>query len=264
LAKRRIKAVLFDLGETLLTFGRLDRNEVSKRAARRAYDYLVELNQPVGSYGTYRFFHLWGMRWNIFKSWITGNDFNSLDLLKNFGRRNGINLSEDQWQELNWRWYETLTDYGKVVPGSIDALRQLKEMGFTLGLLSNTFVHKSSLERHMANEGLLDFFPTRLYSYEFPWRKPDVRIFKAAAEKIGITPNEIVYVGDRLDFDVDGSAKAGMLPILIRAFTNENKDIPAGVVCINDNTELPDAIRGICEIPNTITEKTTQAVGEKG
>jgi HAD superfamily hydrolase (TIGR01662 family) len=261
LAKRPIEAILFDLGETFLTFGRLDRIKVSNQAARRAYDYLKELKQPVGPYGTYRLFHLWGIRWHVFKSWLTGQDFDSLKVLKSFGRRKGLTLSDEQWTELNWRWYETLTDYAKVVPGSVDALRQLAGMGIKIGLLSNTFVHASSLERHLAAEGLLNLLPVRMYSYEFPWRKPDVRIFKAAAEKMAIDPAKTVYVGDRIDNDVTGAAKAGMLPILIKAYTNENKAIPAGVDYIHDNTELVDVIRRRCEI--STETRTTQPICEK-
>lgn len=263
MAKRQIKAVLFDLGETLLTYGRPDRNKVSAEAALRAYEYLKELHQPVGLFQSYRRLNIWGIRWNLFKSWVTGNDFNSLELLKSFGRRYGFTLSESQWIELNWRWYEILTEYGKLVPGSIDALKQISQMGLKVGLLSNTFVHKSSLERHMAAVGLLEHLPVRMYSYEFPWRKPDVRIFHAAAKQMDIAPEQIAYVGDRIDNDVNGAAKAGLLPILIRAYTNENKTPPADVNCINDNTELPGLLRRICELPNHTIETPTQPVCEQ-
>jgi putative hydrolase of the HAD superfamily len=263
--KRPIEAVLFDLGETLLTFGRLDRNQVSVEASRRAYDYLKELHQPVGSFGTYRLFHLWGIRWQVFKSWLTGRDFNSLEVLKQFGRNRGLTLSDEQWQEMNWRWYESLSVLGKIVPGSVAALQQLSEMGLKLGLLSNTFVHKTSLERHMAEEGLLDYLPVRMYSYEFLWRKPDARLFTAAAERIGVAPEKIVYVGDRIDFDVNGSRKAGMLPILRKAYTNENRTPPPGVECIQDNTELVDAILRQCDVPApSVKTKPNKPVYEQG
>jgi putative hydrolase of the HAD superfamily len=112
---------------------------------------------------------------------------------------------------------------------------------------------------------MLEYFPLRLYSYEFPWRKPDVRIFQAAADKIGIAPQNIAYIGDRIDNDVNGAAKAGMLPILIKAYTNENKTIPAGIHCINDNTELPTLIQKICDLPNKSNDtKTTETVCKQG
>ena len=58
---RKIQAILFDLGETLILFGRLRAGEIFNRASRLSYDYLVEQNQPVGSYGLY-----W--LWNNFSS----------------------------------------------------------------------------------------------------------------------------------------------------------------------------------------------------
>ncbi|MHC5199396.1 MAG: hypothetical protein ACYSO1_04695, partial [Planctomycetota bacterium] len=41
--------------------------------------HLKELSQPVGSYRFYRLSHAWGIRWHLFRSWITGDDFNSLE-----------------------------------------------------------------------------------------------------------------------------------------------------------------------------------------
>lgn len=252
--KRRIEAVLFDLGETLLRFGRMDRSRLVAEAALRSYAYLKDHDQPVGSAGAYRFFHVWGMRWHVFQAWVTGNDFNSLEVLQKFGRKHGFNLTADQWDELNWQWYEVLSKIGQVLPGTVEALKALREMGLKLGVLSNTFVHRNSLERHMQQEGLLEFFDKRMYSYEFPWRKPDVRIFKAAAQKMNIDPEHIIYVGDHLVNDVQGSSAAGMLPVLLKAYTNEKKAIPEGVHRIELIAELPELIAAACEIKTTRNE----------
>lgn len=240
---RRIEAVLFDLGETLLKFGRLNRGRLFAEAAQRSYRYLNELSQPVGSYRTYRLFYLWGIRWFVFKSWITGNDFNSLQLLKDYGRKRDFTLSENQWEELNWRWYQGLADVSCVPEGTAEALQKLRQMGLKLGMLSNTFIHKCSLERHLQQKGLLDFLPVRLYTYEYPWRKPDERIFREAARKIGVDSRKIIYVGDRIDNDVLGARKVGMLPVLVRAYTNEGKKIPADVPYIDLVAQLPEWIR---------------------
>ncbi len=254
MSKQRIEAVVFDLGETLLTFGRLDRNKLFAEAVDRSYAYLKEHSQPVGSYRSYRLFYLWGIRWHVFKSRLTGNDFDSLDLLKQYGRRKGFTLSQDQWEELNWQWYKGLAEIGSAGTGAKDALKRLEQMGLKLGLLSNTFIHKSSLERHLAQDGLLEHFPLRLYTYDYPWRKPDVRIFNVTAEKIGIDSDKIVYVGDRIDNDVKGASKAGMLPVLIKAYTNENKKIPADTLCIESLAELPELIEKNCYIDTVHNE----------
>ncbi|MBC8377881.1 MAG: HAD family hydrolase [Planctomycetes bacterium] len=258
MSEQRIEAVLFDLGETLLTFGRLDRARLFAEAAHRSYAYLKEQAQPVGSYGAYRLFYLWGIRWHVLKSWLTGNDFNSLELLKQYGKRKGFTLTADQWEELNWQWYKGLAEAGGAKAGTKDAMQRLEQMGLKLGLLSNTFIHKSCLERHLAEDGLLEHLPVRLYTYDFPWRKPDVRIFQEAAKAMGIAPQHIIYVGDRIDNDIEGASKAGMLPVLVKAYTNENKTIPADVAFIQTITELPEMIKKIACLDDA-NEKTGQA-----
>ena len=250
-SKRHIEAVIFDLGETLLNFGKLDRAQIFNDAVRRSYNYLLELSQPVGSRRVYRLLHIWGIRWHLFRSWITGDDFNSLELLKAYGKKRGFTLSQAQWEELNWQWYKGLSSLGQVEPGTADALRQLHAMGLKVGLLSNTFVHKSSLERHLKEEGLLDWLPVRMYSYDFPFRKPDVRIFQEASRQMGVAADHTIYVGDRMDYDVRGSMAVGMLPVLKKAYTNKTLKIPKHLHRINTIDELPGLIRRICEVPHT-------------
>jgi HAD superfamily hydrolase (TIGR01549 family) len=179
----------------------------------------------------------------VFHSWLTGNDFNSLQLLKEYGRKRRFTLSDAQWEELNWQWYQPLAGIGGVADGTRDTLQKLQDMGLKLGMLSNTFIHKSSLERHLRQAGLLDCLPVRLYTYEYPWRKPDERIFKEAAQKIGVDCEKIIYVGDRIDNDVIGAQKAGMRPVLIKAYTNDRKKIPSDVAYIDSIIELPELIQ---------------------
>ncbi|MHC4553642.1 MAG: HAD family hydrolase [Planctomycetota bacterium] len=263
MSKRRIKAVLFDLGETLLTFGKLDTGKLIADSVRRSYNYLKELNQPVGPFWAYRLTHLWGVRWHVVKSSLTGNDFDSLDLIKNYGIRKGFDLTDAQWDEMAWKWYQPLAEIGHIEPDISESLQKLKDMGLSLGLLSNTFIHASSLERHMAQGGFLDHLPVRMYTYQYPWRKPDVRIFEVGAEKMGVDADKIVYVGDRIDNDVVGAAGAGMLPVMKRAYTNEKKSPPEGVPVIETISQLPNLLAEICEIPTqTKTEEKQPAATE--
>mgnify|MGYP002684141250 CR=1 FL=1 len=46
----QIKAVLFDLGDTLLSFGKLSKTRLILQGARASYDYLREQDQPGGSF----------------------------------------------------------------------------------------------------------------------------------------------------------------------------------------------------------------------
>lgn len=253
MSTRRIEAVLFDLGDTLLHFGKVSKGQLLEEAMRRSYAYLKEQKQPVGSFRTYRLLHIWGVRWYLLRSWLSGRDFDSLQLLRAYGAKTGMTLSDQQWQELNWRWYEQLARIGVVEAGTHEALDKMTQMGLKLGVLSNTFIHKSSLERHLEAEGLLGYFPVRLYSYEFPWRKPNVKIFQEAAARIAVEPKHIMFVGDLIGKDVTGSLAAGMTAVLKDGPSNDGQTVPPDTHRIEKIADLPKLIEELN------TESSTKA-----
>ena len=176
---------------------------------------------------------------------ITKNDFNSLVLLRGIGTKKGIRLDRQQWRHFAWLWYEPLSKLGKAEPNITETLTRLKKMGLKLGIVSNTFINGSSLEKHLEQLGILNFFATKLYSYEFNFRKPNVQIFKAAAERISETLESILFVGDHIDNDIRPALKAGMGAVLKAAYTNAGKKLPKGVWKINQLSELPGLIEKI-------------------
>lgn len=247
LANKKIKAVLFDLGETLLNFGRVDKSLIFGQGARSTYDFLKSCGQPVGNFRYYYWRNLLLLRISHWLSCITRRDFDALLLLKNSGTKKGINLSEQQWQHLVWLWYEPLSKVGKPEPKTKETLTVLRELDLKLGIVSNTFVHSSSLDRHLQQLGILDFFPVRLYSYEFDFRKPDIRIFKTAAERIGEMLENIMFVGDKINKDIKNTVKIGMKAVLKAAYTNVGEKTPKGAWKINNLAELPELIKKINE-----------------
>jgi len=248
---KKIKAVLFDLGETLVNFGRININEVFRQSAKLTYEFLQSHNQPTGNFKWYYRHSIISIRLHCLISNLTGKDFNALSLLKKIGTGKGVTLSEDQWREVGWLWYEPLGRLAKVEPDITETLTRLRAMGLKLGILSNTFISAGSLDRHLRQLGMLDFFPCRLYSYQFEFRKPDRRIFQAAAERLGELMENILFVGDRLDKDIQPALKTDMRAVLKEAYTNAGKKIPKGVMKINRISELPALIE-------KLNGKTTQ------
>jgi HAD superfamily hydrolase (TIGR01549 family) len=241
----QIKAVLFDLGETLLDFGRIKPAEVFAAGAKSSYDYLRRLNQPVGGFKSYFWRNLLNLRMQRWISWFKRRDFDALALLKRVGAKNGLTLTAEHWETLAWLWYEPLSRIGRIEPDTKETLTMLKDNGLKLGIVSNTFVHGTSLEKHLKQLGILDFFTVRLYSYEFAFRKPDIRIFRMAAERIGQAPQNILYVGDRIDKDIKPAIKSGMSAVLKAAYTNSGRKLPPGVPRITRISELPALIEKI-------------------
>ncbi len=242
---KKIKAVLFDLGETLVNFGKINTGRLFRQGARLSYDFLKSCGQPVGNFQYYCWRNLLALRIRDLLSNITKNDFNSLALLRGIGIKKGIRLDGQKWRQFAWLWYEPLSKIATTEPKIKETLTALKNSGLKLGIVSNTFVNGCSLEKHLQQIGILDFFTVRLYSYEFDFRKPDTRIFKAAAEKIGEVSENILYVGDRIDKDIRPALRSGMQAVLKTAYTNAGKKIPKGAWKINQLSELPGLIKKI-------------------
>jgi len=242
---QKIKAVLFDLGETVLDFGKVNTSRLFRQGARLSYEFLKDCAQKPSDFKYYCWRNLIALYLRRLISHITGKDFNALLLLRAIGTKKGIQLDRQQWQHFAWLWYEPLSKVASIERNLARTLTNLREKGLKLGIVSNTFVHSSSLEHHLEQLGILNFFNVRLYSYEFDFRKPDIRIFKIAAERLGETLENILFVGDRIDKDVKPAVKSGMPAVLKKAYTNAGKRVPKGAWQIDHLAELPQLIEKI-------------------
>lgn len=241
--KCEVKAVLFDLGETILNFGKFNSIRLFRQGARLSYNFLESCGKSVGSFEYYCWRNLMALRLSSLISSITKKDFNSLALLRIFGKKRGFGLDGQQWRHFAWLWYEPLRNIATTEPDIRQTLASLKNSGLKLGIVSNTFVNGDSLEKHLEQLNILNFFTVKIYSYEFAFRKPDLRMFKIAAEKVGEAMENILYVGDRIDTDIKPALRAGMLAVLKAAYTNTGKKPPKGVKKVTYLSELPNLIK---------------------
>jgi HAD superfamily hydrolase (TIGR01549 family) len=143
--------------------------------------------------------------------------------------------------EASWYTAKTLDDE----EGMADALDELNDMEIRLGCVSNAFMSFETLERILDERGLGKHMEFVISSADTGIRKPDEAIYLTAVQRLGLAPEEVVYVGDRVSADVEGPAKIGMPGILTRQYRDEDPAsgsvTPAAV--IQHLRELPDVIR---------------------
>ena len=58
--------------------------------------------------------------------------------------------------------------------------------------------------------GIADLFAFRLIPAEHGTAKPDPGIFLAACERLGLSPEQVLHVGDDVDADIHGAHRAGL------------------------------------------------------
>lgn len=95
---------------------------------------------------------------------------------------------------------------------TVEALDELRARGYRLGVISNS---DGRIESLLDSVGLASHFEFVIDSQRVGVEKPDARIFQIGCERLGLRPDEVMYVGDIYEIDVVGARNAGLRAILI-------------------------------------------------
>jgi putative hydrolase of the HAD superfamily len=99
-----------------------------------------------------------------------------------------------------------------VEPDTAAVLAQLRRRGLVLAVISNS---DGRIEADLLASGLGSHFAFVLDSAVVGVEKPDVAIFAMALARLGLPPEQAVYVGDVYAIDVLGARRAGIEAVLM-------------------------------------------------
>ena len=101
---------------------------------------------------------------------------------------------------------------------AVTTLAQLRNDGFKIGLLSNC-----SIEIPMVwpETEFADLFHATILSSRERIKKPARQIYKLVCERLGVEPEECIYVADGENHELRAAADFGMSPVLIRANSHQ-------------------------------------------
>jgi HAD superfamily hydrolase (TIGR01509 family) len=92
-------------------------------------------------------------------------------------------------------------------------LKVLKNKGYSLGVISNVYPWSAV---QLKDVNLAEFFTDCcVYSYEYGVTKPSKEIFEIAESKLKLKPEELVFVGDSINSDVQGAKNANWLSVYL-------------------------------------------------
>lgn len=99
----------------------------------------------------------------------------------------------------------------RVLASARALLESIRGRGIKTGLVVNSWPDPARLLRRDVEEaGLAGLFDVMVFSAEVGMRKPQAGIFRLALGALGVDPANALFVGDRLDTDVQGAASVGM------------------------------------------------------
>jgi HAD superfamily hydrolase (TIGR01509 family) len=198
LAALVVRAVLFDWNNTLVQFTwddelladghragliAIGRDDEPTAFTRRHRDRVVERGRPDESYES------------LLRELLGEVSDEDVDAF--------IDAEHDAWAPA----YQVL--------GSAQAmLESLRSRGIKTGLVVNSWPDPGRvLRRDIDRAGLTDLLDVIVISSEVGMSKPEPGIFRLALDRLGVDPLDAVFVGDRLETDVQGAANLGMTTI---------------------------------------------------
>jgi len=123
-----------------------------------------------------------------------------------------------------------------LIPGTEEMLESLRKR-YRLGLLSN-FTHGPAAWKIIDEVGLKRFFHVILISGDLGYCKPNPIVFRQLTENLGVSENQILYVGDDLNCDIAGARQAGLQPVWTTFVEDQN--IPSATVNPSSMHRNPD------------------------
>jgi putative hydrolase of the HAD superfamily len=196
-----IKAVIFDLFETLITeWGH------EKYTKRRISDYL----------------HL---NYELFSKFWEGNAYGRYqgkvsfeESIRYVCQKCGGTLLPDMLSYVvSKRMSTKAACFDYIDTDVITLLKKLKEHGIRLAMLSNCSSEEVTAIRQSS---LCPYFDTLVLSYEVGLSKPDPLIYKRVLEELRLPAAECFYVGDGGSNELEGARAAGMDTVQAKWYTN--------------------------------------------
>src|SRR5438132_29536 len=124
-----------------------------------------------------------------------------------------------------------------------ETLATLRERGYRLGLLSNTWWAAAWHNADLAAHGLAPLLDELVYTSDLECSKPHPAVFREIASRLGVASKMCVMIGDRQVDDVSGARAAGMRAIWRRNDSGFPTSDVAPDAVVDALAELPPLLR---------------------
>lgn len=128
---------------------------------------------------------------------------------------NGVFITPPSFDAYSAFIYKHFAVTAVAFPGTVPMLEELRRLGYKTGLITNGNHALQYSKIDMLS--LRDCFDEIIVTGDYAIHKPDRGIFDIMREKLGFSPEEMVYVGDNPVNDIKGAREAGWRTIWMKS-----------------------------------------------
>jgi len=128
----------------------------------------------------------------------------------------------------------------EVDPDALSVLSALRSSGIRRGICSNAPFPPEMMRRQVGTNGIGELMDGIVFSSMVGRRKPAPEMYRAALDAIGIAPERVLFIGNRVREDYNGPRSLGMQAVLYTAHNSE--PAPAGIRVIVRLSDLPELL----------------------
>ncbi|UCG60303.1 MAG: HAD-IA family hydrolase [Candidatus Zixiibacteriota bacterium] len=241
--KLKPRAVIFDLGSTLIEYESIPCSELSVIASRSVWSFLTDKGFKVPP--EEEFIDTFEYIKNEFRKPARENltEWSIPQAAERLLAEFGIESQDGLVKKLFQAYYRPVAEQIYAYDDTAETLERVKRRGMVVGLISNTIFPEQTHRDELKKFKLHKFFDFAIFSSTFGVRKPHPDIFCAAANMAGSAPAECVYVGDRYVEDYRGPTEVGMPAVLkIVRYREYPQDLLGEIPTINSLSELTNYI----------------------
>jgi HAD superfamily hydrolase (TIGR01549 family) len=237
------RAVIFDLGGTLVHWSDWETGADGKWAA--SYDHLV--TQFGDRKWPGRDAYVNAMRDAEREHWrrVDTEHWSGppTGLVREAFDRLGVPVSGAELLGAMDGYAKAIAGWSTVDPDAAPVLKTLRERGYRLGLLSNTWWAADWHNADLVMHGLAGLLDAIVYTSDLPHSKPHRSVFAEVARRLDLMPDECVMIGDRMVDDVSGALEAGMRGVWRKNQSGFPSAIAVPTAEIERLSELPDLLK---------------------
>ncbi|MFD7440589.1 HAD family hydrolase [Streptomyces sp. NPDC059909] len=225
-----IRAVLWDIDDTIFDYTSADREGLRRMLADEGLPHLYASAEDA----LRRWRELTEHHWARFAAGEIDFQGQRRDRVRSFFARQLSDAEADEWFGRHVTHYEAAWS---LFPDFLPVLDRL-EGEYRHAVLSNSSLHNQ--DRKLRVLGVRDRFEAVLCAVELGVSKPEAAAFHAACKALGLSPQEVAYVGDHPDIDASAAGAAGLTGIwLDRAGQGGRPEL----IRITGLEELPGLLR---------------------